>query len=114
MIEAWEQQYQIVKIDGTVKQLSFMQAAARLGVGVFASAALKEGALLQDTSLEVRSSVSSIHKLPLNQPSSPAFPSHTILHNTQPVLSSLWPGLIHVVLMSALSILCDPASRLLP
>ena len=66
MTEAWEQRYQIVKIDETVQQLSFMQAAARLGVGVFASAALREGALLQDTSLEVRSSVSPIRKLPLN------------------------------------------------
>ena len=85
MTEAWERQYQIVKIDDTVKQLSFMQAAARLGVGVFASAALKEGALLQDTSLEVGSSVSSVRKLPLNQPSHLACPSHTIVHNTQPV-----------------------------
>jgi len=110
MTEAWEQRYQIVKIHATVKELSFMQAAARLGVGVFASAALKEGVLLQDTSLEVRYSVSSIHKLPLNPPSSPACPSHTIMHNTQPVLCSVWPGVVHVVLMSTLSILCSRAS----
>ena len=53
MRESWEQRYQVVEVDGTAKQLTFMQAAARLGVGVFASAALREGALLQDTSLEV-------------------------------------------------------------
>ena len=53
MTEAWEQPYQSVEVDGIAKQLTFMQAAARLGVGVFASAALREGALLQDKSLEV-------------------------------------------------------------
>ena len=54
MTEAWEHRYQVVEVDGTAKQLTFMQAAAQLGVGVFASAALREGALLQDTSLEVQ------------------------------------------------------------
>ena len=53
MREAWEQHYQVIDVNGTAKRLTFMQAAARLGVGVFASAALREGALLQDTSLEV-------------------------------------------------------------
>ena len=54
MPEAWEQSFQTVEIDGAVQKLTFMQAAARLGVGVFASASLREGALLQDTALEVR------------------------------------------------------------
>ena len=54
MTEAWEQSFQTVKVDGAVQKLTFMQAAARLGVGVFASASLREGALLQDTALEVR------------------------------------------------------------
>lgn len=54
MTEAWEQRYQVVEVDGTAKPLTFMQAAAQMGVGVFASAALREGALLQDTSLEVQ------------------------------------------------------------
>ena len=53
MTEAWEQRWQTVKTEDTVRQLSFMQAAARLGVGVFASAALQEGSLLQDSALEV-------------------------------------------------------------
>ena len=53
MTEAWEQSFQTVKVDGAVHKLTFMQAAARLGVGVFASASLREGALLQDTALEV-------------------------------------------------------------
>ena len=53
MTEAWEQRWQTVKFEDTVRQLTFMQAAARLGVGVFASAALKEGALLLDSVLEV-------------------------------------------------------------
>ena len=53
MTEAWEQRWQTVKTEDSVRQLSFMQAAARLGVGVFASAALQEGTLLLDSALEV-------------------------------------------------------------
>ena len=53
MTEAWEQRWQTVKTEDTVRQLTFMQAAARLGVGVFASAALREGTLLLDSVLEV-------------------------------------------------------------
>lgn len=54
MTEAWEQHLQTVEVEGIVQQLTFMQAAARLGIGVFASAALREGALLEDTALEVQ------------------------------------------------------------
>ena len=53
MTEAWEQRWQTVKTEDSVRQLTFMQAAARLGVGAFASAALKEGTLLLDSVLEV-------------------------------------------------------------
>ncbi len=54
MREAWEERWQSVEADGGgAKQVSFMEAAARLGVGVFASGPLLEGALLQDDTLMV-------------------------------------------------------------
>ncbi len=52
--EAWEQRWQAVEVEGTAQNKTFMEAAARLGVGVFASAPLQEGQLLQDSQLRVR------------------------------------------------------------
>ncbi len=54
MREAWEEKWQSVELDGETKQLSFMEAAARLGIGVFASGPLLEGSLLKDAVLQVR------------------------------------------------------------
>lgn len=56
MREAWEEKWQTVELDGETKQLSFMEAAARLGVGVFASGPLLEGTLLKDAALQVKPS----------------------------------------------------------
>lgn len=53
MREAWEDRWQTVDIEGVVTVKTFMEAAARLGVGVFASAPLQEGALLKDKALQV-------------------------------------------------------------
>ena len=53
MREAWEEKWQTVELEGVTKQLSFMEAAARLGVGVFASGPLLEGTLLKDATLQV-------------------------------------------------------------
>lgn len=40
-------------VEGSALNKTFMEAAARLGVGVFASAPLQEGKLLQDSHLKV-------------------------------------------------------------
>lgn len=53
MREAWEQEWQAVEVDGETQKKTFMEAAARLGVGVFASAPLLEGELLKDEALRV-------------------------------------------------------------
>ncbi len=53
MREAWEQEWQAVDVDGKTQKKTFMAAAARLGVGVFASAPLLEGELLKDEALRV-------------------------------------------------------------
>lgn len=53
MREAWEARWQTVDVDGVATQKTFMEAAARLGVGVFASAPLQEGSLLKDAALQV-------------------------------------------------------------
>ena len=55
MREAWEEKWQTVEFDGVTKQMTFMEAAARLGVGVFASGPLLEGTLLEDPKLMVHS-----------------------------------------------------------
>ncbi|CAL8464817.1 g4352 [Coccomyxa elongata] len=54
MREAWEQEWQAVEVDGQTQKKTFMEAAARLGVGVFASAPLLEGELLKDEALRVK------------------------------------------------------------
>lgn len=54
MREAWEEPWQMVELDGGRDQLCLMAAAARLGVGVFASGPLLEGTLLKDDALMVR------------------------------------------------------------
>lgn len=53
MREAWEDRWQTVDVDGVATPKTLMEAAARLGVGVFASAPLQEGSLLKDTALQV-------------------------------------------------------------
>lgn len=55
MREAWEQRWQTVEFQERTgpQKRTFMEAAARLGVGVFASAPLLEGQLLQDSDLQV-------------------------------------------------------------
>jgi hypothetical protein len=53
MREAWERSWQKVDVEGSAQNKTFMEAAARLGVGVFASAPLLEGKLLQDSQLKV-------------------------------------------------------------
>ncbi|KAK9917236.1 hypothetical protein WJX75_002180 [Coccomyxa subellipsoidea] len=54
MREAWERSWQKVDVEGSAQNKTFMEAAARLGVGVFASAPLLEGKLLQDSQLKAK------------------------------------------------------------
>jgi hypothetical protein len=57
MREAWEPKWQTVDADGAAVQKTFVEAAARLGVGIVASAPLQEGILLQDADLQVAASL---------------------------------------------------------
>lgn len=54
MREAWVQKWQTVELEeGGSRNMTFVEAAARLGVGVFASGPLLEGTLLKDAALKV-------------------------------------------------------------